>query len=197
MLPGVTPGTNFERFRAKAEAYLHEHLDNLAMQRLRRNKQLTSDDLTEFEQGLVASGGQQVDIAWATEQGAGLGIFVRNLVGLDRSAAIKAFEHYLDGTKFSADQVRFVNLVVDELTKNGVMEPARSSSRHTATTPPPAPTTSFPTSTSGSSSTPSTTSSRLPSQKKSHDWSPSTCRTGTAKVVNYGRRHVRQSAAVV
>ena len=124
-LPGVTPGTNFERFRAKAEAYLREHLDNLALQRLRRNKQLTSADLTELEQMLVASGGQHVDIAWATEQGGGLGIFVRNLVGLDRSAAIEAFEKYLDNTTFSAEQVRFVNLVVDELTKNGVMEPAR------------------------------------------------------------------------
>jgi type I restriction enzyme R subunit len=125
VLPRVTPGTNFERFRAKAEVYLREHLDNLALQRLRRNKQLTPEDLTELEQMLVASGGQQVDITWATEQGGGLGIFVRSLVGLDRSAATEAFERYLDGTQFSADQVRFVNLIVDELTKNGVMEPAR------------------------------------------------------------------------
>jgi type I restriction enzyme R subunit len=125
VLPRATPGTNFERFRAKAEAYLGEHLDNLALQRLRRNKQLTPEDLTELEQMLVASGGQQVDIAWATEQGGGLGIFVRSLVGLDRAAAIEAFESYLDGTRFSADQVGFVNLIVDELTRNGVMEPGR------------------------------------------------------------------------
>ncbi len=32
---------------------------------------------------------------------------------------------YLDGTKFTADQIRFINLIVDELTANGVMEPAR------------------------------------------------------------------------
>lgn len=121
----MTPGTNFERFRAKAEAYLREHLENLALQRLRRNKQLTASDLVELEHMLAASGGQPVDIAWATEQGGSLGIFVRKLVGLDRDAAIEAFENYLDGTKFSADQVRFVNLIVDELTKNGVMEPAR------------------------------------------------------------------------
>ncbi|WP_245527695.1 DEAD/DEAH box helicase family protein [Aeromicrobium marinum] len=125
VLPGVTPGTNFERFRAKAEAYLREHLENLALQRLRRNRQLTSDDLTELEQMLVASGGQQVDIAWAAEQGGGLGLFVRHLVGLDRASAMEAFENYLDSTRFSANQIRFVNLIVDELTKNGVMEPAR------------------------------------------------------------------------
>lgn len=124
-LPGTTPGTNFERFRAKAEAYLREHLDNLALQRLRRNKQLTSNDLTELETMLVASGGQQVDIAWAREQGGSLGIFVRNLVGLDRAAATEAFETYLDDTRFTADQIRFVDLVVDELTKNGAMEPGR------------------------------------------------------------------------
>ncbi|QSR26867.1 restriction endonuclease subunit R [Nocardioides aromaticivorans] len=125
VLPGVTPGTNYERFKSKAEAYLREHLDNLALQRLRRNKQLTADDLTELEQMLVASGGQQVDLVWASEQNGGLGIFVRGLVGLDHAAAMEAFAHYLDGTVFSVEQVRFVNLIVDELTKTGVMEPKR------------------------------------------------------------------------
>ena len=123
-LPRVTPGTNFERFRAKAEAYMREHFDNLALQRLRRNMQLTASDLTELEQMLIASGGQAVDITWASGQG-GLGVFVRHLVGLDRAAAMEAFENYLDGTKFTADQIRFINLIVDELTRNGVMEPAR------------------------------------------------------------------------
>ncbi len=124
VLPRVTPGTNFERFRAKAEAYLREHLDNLALQRLRRNKQITASDLSELEQMLLASGGQDADITWATGQG-GLGVFVRHLVGLDRAAATEAFENYLDGSRFTADQIRFINLIVDELTKNGVMEPGR------------------------------------------------------------------------
>ena len=124
-LPGVTPGTNFERFRAKAEAYLREHLDNLALQRLRRNRQLTADDLSELQQLLMASGGQDADLAWADAHTGGLGVFVRSLVGLDRAAATEAFESYLDRTRFTADQVRFVNLIVDELTRNGVMEPQR------------------------------------------------------------------------
>jgi type I restriction enzyme R subunit len=115
VLPRANPGTNFERFRAKAEAYLREHLDNLALQRLRRNKQLTPDDLDELEQMLIEAGGQHADLAWATEQGGGLGLFVRQLVGLDHAAAAEAFETYLDGTRFSAQQVRFVGLIVDTL----------------------------------------------------------------------------------
>ncbi|MFC9519191.1 DEAD/DEAH box helicase family protein [Nocardiaceae bacterium NPDC056970] len=124
-LPGVTPGTNFERFRAKAAAYLSEHEDHVALQRLRRNKQLTQDDLTSLESMLKESGGQQIDIAWVSEQSGGLGLFVRSLVGLDRAAVTDAFADYLDGTKYAVDQVRFISLIVDELTANGVMEPGR------------------------------------------------------------------------
>lgn len=124
-LPGITPGTNFERFRAKAAAYLKQHEDHVALQRLHRNKQLTPDDLVSLEEMLVASGGQQVDLVWAEEQTGGLGLFIRSLVGLDRSAATEAFEHYLNGSTFSVDQIRFVNLIVDELTANGMMDPKR------------------------------------------------------------------------
>lgn len=125
-LPGVTTGMNWDRFRAKAQAYLKEHEDHVALQRLRRNKQLTADDLDSLAAMLVASGGdQQVDLAWVTERAGELGPFIRSLVGLDRAAANEAFAAYLDETKFSVAQVRFVSLIVDELTANGIMEPAR------------------------------------------------------------------------
>jgi type I restriction enzyme R subunit len=125
-LPGVTPGTNFERFRAKAANYLKQHEDHVALQRLRRNKQLTLDDLTALEEMLLSSGaGQKADIAWAKEKAHGLGLFIREPVGLDRQAATEAFGHFLDGSKFTVDQIRFVNLIVDELTQNGVMERRR------------------------------------------------------------------------
>lgn len=125
-LPGITPGTDWQRFRAKAAAYLKQHQDHIALQRLRRNKALTPDDLRALEQMLIDSGtGDAEVIAKAKEQSRGLGLFIRSLVGLDREAALEAFAHYLDGSKFTANQLNFINLIVDELTANGVMEPAR------------------------------------------------------------------------
>src|SRR5699024_618019 len=124
-LPGITPGTDFARFQAKAEAYLRQHLDNLTLQRLRRGRQLTESDLVELERLLVAAGGQRGDIAWAREQADGLGLFVRTLVGLDRQSVAEEFAGYLDGSRFTVEQLRFVELIVEELTRNGVMEPAR------------------------------------------------------------------------
>ena len=125
-LPGITPGTDMKRFRAKAAAYLKAHQDHVALQRLRRNKALTPDDLQALEQMLLDSGaGDDDDITKATEESQGLGLFIRSLVGLDQQAALEAFAHYLDGTTFSASQLHFIRLIVDELTNNGVMEPAR------------------------------------------------------------------------
>lgn len=124
-LPRVTPGMDPERFRAKATAYLREHADNVAVQRLRRNRQLTPDDVSVLEQMLVEAGGRPEDIGRQAEVSGGLGLFIRSLVGLDRSAAEEAFAEFLHGERFTLDQVRFVGLIVEELTANGVMEPGR------------------------------------------------------------------------
>lgn len=54
-LPQVATGMNWDRFRAKAQAYLRQHTDHLALQKLRRNKQLTAADLDALADLLVAS----------------------------------------------------------------------------------------------------------------------------------------------
>ena len=52
----------------------------------------------------------------------GLGLFVRSLVGLDRAAAKEALADFLAGRTLTANQIEFVNLIVDHLTEHGVME---------------------------------------------------------------------------
>ncbi|MBW4605168.1 MAG: hypothetical protein KME29_37875 [Calothrix sp. FI2-JRJ7] len=49
--------------------------------------------------------------------------FIRELVGLDRSAAKKAFNKYLQTQNFGANQIRFVAMIIDQLTQNGIMDP--------------------------------------------------------------------------
>jgi len=51
-----------------------------------------------------------------------LSVFIRSLVGLDRSAAKKAFSKYLDDAQFNTHQIRFVEMIIDHLTRKGVMD---------------------------------------------------------------------------
>lgn len=55
----------------------------------------------------------------------GLGLFVRRLVGLDREAAKRAFAGFLDGRRLTANQIQFVNLLIDYLTQAGWMSPGQ------------------------------------------------------------------------
>ena len=75
---------------------------------------------------LAESGvGTAEDIERAKRESRGLGLFVRSLVGLDREAAKEALAGFLIGKTLGANQIEFMNLIVDHLTEHGVMEAAR------------------------------------------------------------------------
>lgn len=122
-LPGFAEGTSYEKFRAKAGAFLRAHQDQLVIHKLRMNKPLTATDLGELERILVDSGtGAAEDVKRAAEESHGLGLFVRSLVGMDRGAAKEALGTFLSGKSLSANQIEFVNLIIDHLTEHGVFE---------------------------------------------------------------------------
>ena len=52
-----------------------------------------------------------------------LGLFVSSLVGLDREAAKKALAAFVSDMNLSANQIEFVNLIVNHLTEHGAMKP--------------------------------------------------------------------------
>jgi type I restriction enzyme R subunit len=78
-----------------------------------------------MEKMLLEAGGTSVLISEAKEQCHGLGLFVRSLVGLDREAAMQAFADFISGTTASPNQIEFINLIVEELTQTGSVEPRR------------------------------------------------------------------------
>jgi type I restriction enzyme R subunit len=122
-LPGLQPGTNYVRFRAKARQFLRAHQDHISINRVRLNLPLTSSDLTELERMMMDAGvGTCDDLARAKAESHGLGLFIRSLVGLDREAAKSAFGAFLKGGTASANQIEFINLIVDYLTEHGVMD---------------------------------------------------------------------------
>ncbi len=124
-LTPVVAGATFERFRAKARAYLRAHERHLTIHKLRMNRPLTKTDLEELERMLMEEGGGTTEtLARAKAENQGLGLFVRSLVGLDREAAKQAFGLFLARKSFTANQTHFVNMIIDHLTECGVMDAA-------------------------------------------------------------------------
>jgi type I restriction enzyme R subunit len=113
---------DFVQFRSKARAFLKQHENHIAINKLRMNEPLTEQDLKELERILAESGiGSAEDIERAKSESNGLGLFVRSLVGLDRSAAKAAFAQFTNGRTLNANQLEFVSLVIDHLTDRGIV----------------------------------------------------------------------------
>ena len=122
-LPGFSTPNDFERFRAKARQFLKANENHIAVYKLRINEPLTPTDLAELERMLSESGiGSAEDVQKAKETNQGLGLFVRSLIGLERDAAKKALGGFIAEKTLRANQIEFLNLIIDHLTEHGSMD---------------------------------------------------------------------------
>jgi type I restriction enzyme R subunit len=104
---------------------LKAHEDHPAIQKLRFNEALTQSDIQELEKMLLDAGtGTTEDLNRAKQESYRLGLFLRSLVGLDREAAKRSFDGFLLDKTPTANQIEFVNLMIDHLTQRGWMEPS-------------------------------------------------------------------------
>ena len=121
-MPKMT-GAQYEK---KVKGYLSNHLDHLVIHRLRTNQPLTAADLKGLESVLVeigeGDGETLLSGLLARSEAPSLAHFVRRLVGLDRSAAQSAFSEFLNDRSLTPPQIRFVEMVIDQLTARGVMD---------------------------------------------------------------------------
>jgi type I restriction enzyme, R subunit len=110
------------RFRMKARHFLRANENHIAFQKLRRNEPLTALDLLELERLFVAAGASPTELETVRADG-GLGLFIRSLVGLDREAAKRTFEAFMADRILSANQIEFIDMVIEHLTERGAMDP--------------------------------------------------------------------------
>ena len=112
---------DLKNYKAKAEYYIRQHQDNIAIAKLKTNQPLTSTDVKTLEQILWQEVGTKQDY----EQEIGtkpLGEFVREIVGLDMNAAKEAFSEYLNNANLDSRQIYFVNQIVEYIVHNGMLK---------------------------------------------------------------------------
>ncbi|SHE29528.1 type I restriction enzyme, R subunit [Litoreibacter ascidiaceicola] len=122
-LPEVGTGFDKARFKMKVRRFIDDHADHIALQKIRRGRPITQQDLDELEAMLVELGVSDREELEEIENSVGLAGFLRQLTGLDRAAAKEAFSEFASENSLSADQSEFMDLLVDFLTENGTVDP--------------------------------------------------------------------------
>jgi type I restriction enzyme R subunit len=121
-LKGVPLGSNRTRFESKVRTYVRSHANEPIVRKLWRNEQVTSVDLDELTAVFTQPGfGTPEDVAQASSDNGGLGLFVRSLTGLDYETAAEAFSQFRSSRTLTPPQQRYLDLVIDVLAKNGMI----------------------------------------------------------------------------
>jgi len=126
MEPIPMPNMTSEQYRRKVEGYLKAHLDHQIIQRLRNHESVTQTELAGLEKSLVDIGeddGEELLVGLlAKSESPSLAHFILRMVGMDRTAAQSAFSSFLNDESLTAKQIRFVELIIDQLTSRGVID---------------------------------------------------------------------------
>ncbi len=121
-IPRMT-GVQYEK---KVKDYLKNHLDDFVVARLRKHEPISIDDLKSLEETLMDIGDEDgktlLPDLLSRSEAPTLAHFVQGLVGLDRQAAQKAFSAFLSDQSLTPQQIRFVEMIIEQLTARGMMD---------------------------------------------------------------------------
>jgi type I restriction enzyme, R subunit len=124
-LTRIVPGLDRRAFREKVLGFLSGRSE-VALHKLRTGRALTPVDLQQLQDLLVSAGGVDGERLREEASGAGgLGRLVRSIVGMDRSAVEAALADFVATPGFTHRQHAFVDLVVQQLTIAGHLDPKR------------------------------------------------------------------------
>lgn len=112
---------DLRNYKAKAEYYVRQHQDYIAIAKLKTNIPLNALDIQSLESILWSEVGtrQEYEAEYGQKP---LGEFVREIVGMDMNAAKEAFSAYLNGTNLDDRQIYFVNQIIEYIVHNGIMK---------------------------------------------------------------------------
>ncbi|MBR4419822.1 MAG: restriction endonuclease subunit R, partial [Clostridia bacterium] len=112
---------DLQNYKAKAEFYIRQHQDKEVIVKLKSNIPLNAKDIKALEDILWREVGSKND--YETEYGSKpLGEFVREIVGLDMSAAKTAFAKFLNDASLDSNQIYFVNQIIEYVVRNGIIK---------------------------------------------------------------------------
>lgn len=118
-----------QSYKDRVEQFIRKNRHHLVIDKLYRNIPITPIELQMLEEFLTHEkfSVQEIEKEFETKS---LGIFVRKVLGLEMEAVNKHFANFIQEENLNANQMVFVQKIIDYLNKNGVLD------KHLLTEPP-------------------------------------------------------------
>ncbi len=120
--PSVAP-MNEEVYKRRVQQFVLENKTNLVIDKLNKNLPVTPSEIKQLETILFDGGDRGTyEQYMKVYEGEPLGRFIRSIVGLDIQVAQKHFADFLDAGQFNANQIKFIDTIIQFLNKNGIID---------------------------------------------------------------------------
>ena len=119
----ISTYTSLQSYRDRVEKYVRDNKHHLTISKLRTNIPITKEELNELEKIFYTEDAAVSRSQFENEyNNIGLGVFVRNILGMDKEAAQNAFSNFIQSENLSGNQITFVDTIISYLTKNGTID---------------------------------------------------------------------------
>lgn len=126
-IPTVASGVDLAQYRKRVTSFIKANENHISIAKLKRGLPLTPTDLSELERFVFEA--QEVESKEKFNECFGtdkpLTLFIRSLVGLERSAVQQAFAKFLIAGNYNERQIRFVEMIIEHLSSRGVLAPSQ------------------------------------------------------------------------
>jgi type I restriction enzyme R subunit len=114
-----------EAYRNRVEQYLRQNKHHMTIHKLRMNEPITKAEIDALEAMLFSQGELGTKEEFVKAYGdRPLGRFIREIVGLDITAAKSLFSEFLTSGNLNAKQIRFIDTLINYLSHKGIIDPA-------------------------------------------------------------------------
>ena len=112
-------------YQKQVERFIREHKHHIVISKLTTNQPITEAELEELQRILFDGGDRGTYEQYQEVYGdQPLGKFVRSITGLDIQAAQQVFADFIQSGHLSADQMKFIDNIIQYLNRNGTIDKA-------------------------------------------------------------------------
>lgn len=113
--------TKLQSYKDRVESFIIKNKNHLVIDKLYKNIRVTPSELVILEEFLMQEA-ESKDRLFTEYEEQPLGRFVRRIIGLDIEAAQKHFTSFIQQANLNANQITFIQKIIDYLNKNGVLD---------------------------------------------------------------------------
>ncbi|WP_262711121.1 type I restriction-modification enzyme R subunit C-terminal domain-containing protein [Pedobacter frigidisoli] len=117
----LIPYEGLPTYKARVESFIRKHRTFLVINKIKNNQPISGDELAQIKNLLFEEDPEAASHLDEALNGENFVLFIRSIIGLEASVAKEMFADFINRPNISAEQMTFMNTLIDYLTQNGTI----------------------------------------------------------------------------